>query len=368
MKPIACTFLAAAFLAGSHAALAANLLDKDPANWPAGEDPATIGRRVAENFLPRQFRYQTTPAKAHLGIIYPEAITWYGALTFARLTNDKELTSRLAGKLAPLLTAEGSSRINRSPHVDYRLFGIVPLELYLRDKDPACLALGVGMADAQWKSTTPDGITTEARYWIDDMYMIPALQVQAFRATGNPGYLDHAALAMTAYLAKLQQPNGLFHHGPDSPFFWGRGNGWVAAGMTEILTELPSGHPHHQSVLSAYRKMMAALLECQSPNGMWRQLLDDPQSWDESSGTAMFAFALVTGVKSGWLDPQTYALPARNAWLALAKRVDKDGNIADVCIGTDKGFSHAFYLDRPRANGDLHGQAPMLWTASALLR
>ena len=41
---------------------------------------------------------------------------------------------------------------------------------------------------------------------------------------------------------------------------------------------------------------------------------------------------------------------------------------SNVCIGTDKGFSEQFYLDRPRTSGDLHGQAPMLWTASALLR
>lgn len=340
----------------------------DPfADWPAGSDPATVGKKVAENFLSRQFRYQTNPAKAKLGIIYPEAITWYGALGLASANHDSGLTERLTAKFEPLLGEEGASRINRSPHVDYRLFGIVPLELYLINKDERCLKLGISLADGQWKTTTADGITAEARYWIDDMYMIPALQTQAFRATHNSVYLDRAALAITAYLDKLQQPNGLFHHGADAPYFWGRGNGWVAAGMAELLIDLPQDHPLRPRISDGCRKMMKSLLACQTADGMWRQLLDDPSSWEESSGSAMFAFAMVRGVKSGWLDRETYAPAARKAWIALASRVDADGNIRDVCIGTDKGFSKEFYLNRPRATGDLHGQAPMLWTATALL-
>lgn len=151
-------------------------------NWPAGSDPASIGKKVAENFLPRQFRYQTNPAKAELGIIYPEAITWYGALGFSRVAGDSDLSGRLAARFEPLLSEGGASRINRSPHVDHRLFGIVPLELYLINKDVRCLKLGIDLADAQWKTTTADGITTEARDWIDDIYMFPALRP---RTTGD---------------------------------------------------------------------------------------------------------------------------------------------------------------------------------------
>ena len=44
-------------------------------------------------------------------------------------------------------------------------------------------------------------------------------------------------------LDRLQQPNGLFFHAPDAKFYWSRGNGWQAAGMTELLLELPKNHP-----------------------------------------------------------------------------------------------------------------------------
>jgi unsaturated rhamnogalacturonyl hydrolase len=346
-------------------------------NWPAGTSPAEVGKRVAENCLPRKFRYEINPQKASLGVIYPEVIAWYGSLTVAQLTGDTNLTARLIQKFKPLLSEPGAQRINRSAHLDYRVFGIVPLEIYLQTKDQRCRDLGLSFADAQWAKTTPDGVTAEARYWIDDMYMIPAIQVQAFRATGETKYLDRAALAMVAYLEKLQEPNGLFFHGKEAPFYWGRGNGWMAAGSAELLRSLPTNHPQHARILAGYRKMMAALLMTQDQNGLWHQLLDKSDSWPETSGSAMFAFAFVTGVKNGWLEEKTYGPATRKAWLALVAQLDTDANLREVCVGTDKADKVVgpdleaqlkFYHERPRTAGDLHGQAPMLWTASALLR
>jgi len=346
-------------------------------NWPAESSPKVVGKRIVANFLPRKFRYETNPQKAHLGVIYPEAITWYGALTWTQWAGDSNLTTRLIEKFEPLLSDEGNTHINRSAHVDYRVFGIVPFEIFLETGDQRCLRLGLELADAQWARTTADGITAEARYWIDDMYMIPAVQTQAYRATGDQKYLDRAALAMASYLDKLQQPNGLFFHGKSAPFYWGRGNGWMAAGATELLRSLPVDHPRYERIMSGYHKMMAALLAAQDANGMWHQLIDHPEAWPETSGSAMFAFAFVTGVKHGWLDEAVYGPAARRAWLGLTSYLDEQGNLREVCVGTDKADKVVganldaqlkFYLDRPRAVGDLHGQAPMLWTATALLR
>ena len=335
---------------------------------PESADPAAVGKQLIENFLPRKFRYETNPAKAHLGVIYPEVITWYGALDVASLTEDKELLGRLTGKFEPLLGEEGNKWVNRSAHVDYRVFGAVPLEIDRIDGDKRCRELGLELADAQWQTTNEQGITSEARYWIDDMYMIPLVQVQAYRATKDRKYIDRAARALCVYLDRLQEENGLFHHGENAPFFWGRGNGWMAAGAAEVLRDLPADHPDRDAVLKGTRRMMATLKELQTDDGLWRQLLDKPESWPETSGSAMFAFAMVSGVKDGWLDGEVYGPVARKAWLALTSMLDGDGNLREVCIGTDKGFSVEYYIERPRATGDLHGQAPMLWTAAALLR
>ena len=122
---------------------------------------------------------------------------------------------------------------------------------------------------------------------------------------------------MVAYLDKLQQPNGLFFHAPDSPFYWSRGNGWMAAGSAELLRSMPADHPARPRILAGYRTMMASLLKMQGEDGLWRQLLDHPEAWPETSGTGMFAFAMVTGVQHGWLDEATYGPAARKAWLGL---------------------------------------------------
>jgi unsaturated rhamnogalacturonyl hydrolase len=345
--------------------------------WPAGTSPAEVGKRIAENFAARKFQWQTETRRRY--VIYPEICAWYGSLTVAGLIGDTDLRDRLFAKYDILLTPEGAARVSPDAHVDYRIFGVVPLEFSLQGRGDAWRAIGLTYADAQWGNPViVDGVSHEARWWIDDMYMLPILQVQAFRASQQAKYLDRAALTMAAYLDKLQQPNGLFLHAPDSPFYWGRGNGWVAAGMAELLRDLPASNPHHARILAGYRQMMAALLAMQGEDGLWKQLVDKPESWGETSGSAMFAFAMVAGVKHGWLDAKAYAPAARRAWLALVAHLDADANLREVCIGTDKAqkatksddlkVQYDFYQARPRRSGDLHGQSPMLWTASALLR
>ena len=342
-------------------------------NWPAGTSPREIGKRVAENFLARKLEVEQGKRQY---VIYPEVCAWYGALTVAQLINDRDLKTNLIQKFDPLLT-DRVKQISPEPHVDYRVFGVVPLEIYLQTKQQKYLDLGQSLADKQWEKTTPDGITSEARYWIDDMYMITAVQVQAYRATHDARYLDRAAGTMAAYLDKLQQPNGLFFHAADSPFYWGRGNGWVAAGMTELLRTLPKDHPRRARILDGYKKMMASLLKFQGEDGLWRQLIDHPESWAETSSTGMFTFAVVTGVKNGWLPAKTYGPAARKAWLGLLKHIDGEANVQDVCVGTNKANLEVgsnldtqlkYYLARQRHSGDLHGQAPVLWSATALIR
>lgn len=334
-------------------------------DWPVHASPAEVGKRLAENWVSRTLEYEQIEGRRT--VIYPEVCAWYGALQVAQLTADEDLKQRLIHKFDTFLTEDGARRIDRRPHVDHNVFGVLPLELYLLTNQSKYLDLGRALADNQWADPTADGVTRQARYWIDDMYMITALQVQAFRATRDSKYLDRAALTMAKYLERLQQPNGLFFHAPDSPYYWGRGNGWIAAGAAELLHSLPADHPQRASILAGAQKMLGTLKNDQSPNGLWLQLIDKPAAWPETSGSAMFAFAMVRGVKDGWLDEKTYAPSARNAWLGLVNYLDSNANVRDVCVGTNKGHSEQYYLEREKRTGDLHGQAAMTWVAMALL-
>ena len=331
-------------------------------NWPKGTSPQEVGKRVAEHFVVSPHQYTPT-------LHYAEVVAWYGSLTFAQLTKDDALRQKLITRFEPMMPGgNDQARIPLRHHVDDSIFGVVPLEIAIQTNDPKFLAEGKRWADRQWESPQPDGLSGETRFWIDDMYMLTLLQLEAYRATKDPKYLDRDAKEMVAYLDKLQQPNGLFFHAPDVPFFWGRGDGWVAAGMAEMLTSLPGDHPQRARILEGYRKMMASLLKFQGADGMWRELIDKPEAWPESSSSAMFSYAMITGVKHGWLDAATYGPAARKGWIAVVGYIDQNDDITSVCEGTGKFNSLDYYLARRRRTGDDHGQAPVLWAASALLR
>jgi unsaturated rhamnogalacturonyl hydrolase len=350
-------------------------------SWPPSDSPQEIGKRVADHFVatPHPNFGRATPPRY---ITYPETCAWYGALTFAQLSGDRELTAKLIARFEPLFGPE-KSLIPRPSNVDSTVFGSVPLELYLQTGEQKYLDLGKSFADKQWETPTGDafarlkpevqqwtkrGLSWHTRFWIDDMFMITMVQSQAYRATGEVKYIDRAAKEMVAYLDELQQPNGLFYHAPDVPFFWGRGDGWMAAGMSELLRWLPENHPQRARIMAGYRRMMAALLKYQGEDGMWRQLIDQTESWPETSCTGMFTFALITGVKQGWLEERAYGPAARKGWLALIQYLDANADLREVCEGTNKRNDYQYYLSRKRNVGDMHGQAPVLWCASALLR
>jgi rhamnogalacturonyl hydrolase YesR len=334
---------------------------KEFKNWPAGASPRDVGKRAAERFV-------SSIDLSKESQVYPAMCAWYGALTFAHASSDSVLSAALTHRFDQQVTPEVLRSAKDRQHVDYSMLGSVPFEIYLQKKDAKYLEMGRELADHQWEGPLPDGLTRETRFWIDDMYMITILQVQAYRATADKKYLDRAAREMEAYLDRLQQPSGLFFHAPDVPFLWGRGDGWVAAGLAELLRTLPPDHPLRKKIYDGYLKMMAALLPLQGKDGLWRQLLNQEDAWPETSSTAMFTFAIATGVKAGWLKDKSYIRAARKGWLGLVAYLEPNGDLRNVCEGTGKKNDHDYYLARKRLTVDLHGQAPLLWCAAAFLR
>ena len=363
-------------------------------NWPADVRPSVVSRRIAEQFLSTVPDYYR-PENGYRGnhgygfgkeIQYSVVSLWVNALECACIVGDKELEDRLVAAFEPYFGVKRDI-LPKFKHVDFTIIGAVPLEIAILTGDPRARTLGLKYADMQWEEPRRDdpppwynntpyeerldwwrrGYTDQTRLWIDDTYMIAALQTQAYRLTGDRKYIDRTAKEMVLYLDRLQQPNGLFHHAPGVPFFWGRGNGWMAGAMPLILRYLPEESEFRPRIMAGYLKMMATLLACQRENGMWGQLVDDPLSWGETSATAMFAHAFAEGVAHGWLNAATYGPAMRKAFFALSARMDEWGNIASVCNGTAAKNDRAYYLKRERVNGDSHGQAAMLWLCRSIL-
>lgn len=302
---------------------------------------------------------------------YQNMCTAYGILKVARAAGNDDLRKEIETAFRPYLLDGADPNRDNAKVPPHRWFGLLPLELYHQTndpRDPRYLRRGVELADQQYADADAAGMPGYTqRGFLDDIYGATVMQSLAYACTGDEKYLDRAVRQVLAYVEKFQQPGGLFHHGPQSPFFWGRGNGWAAAAMAELLAVMPAAHPWRAAVLAAYRRMMDALLASQSPQGMWRQLVDDPESWPETSGTGMFLFALAEGVERGWLPKEKFGPVVAKAWPALAGYVDEEGRLKEVCIGTGHGRERQFYLDRPRAVGDPHGQAALLWAAAAMI-
>jgi rhamnogalacturonyl hydrolase YesR len=337
----------------------------DFSGWATGEGPADIGKLAVSDM-------ETHTSDSYGGDGYALAFTWYGALKFTVTTGDNTNNQILLNAFATWLNNNPLPDNSASAGVDNRAFGVLPLEVYIETQNMSDETLGLARADAQWQN-----IATDVRYWSDDMYMITGLQVMAYRATRNSMYLDHAATEMIIYVGMLQQSDGFFWHTLQSKAYWGRANGWVASGMTELLMELPNGSTR-DSIMAAYQKEIDALLSVQisggTDDGCWRQVLDLTSAPAETSCTAMFTYALATGVKNGWLTDPKYAAAAQRGWVALAAKTGSDGKLHQVCPGTGQApagtlaSQQQFYATITLVDtGDLHGQAPLLWSANELL-
>jgi unsaturated rhamnogalacturonyl hydrolase len=308
------------------------------------------------------------PVKAE----YPTVCAYYGVLKFASAvgstsspeTNGQKLIDNVKANYAAFI--ESSADKVRKGHVDLNVFGILPFELYLQTQDEQYLKLAVNLAEDEWAEPNKGGLTAYTRFWADDMFMVGALQIQAYKALKNPVFLDRGLMQLLAYAKALQQRNGLFQHTANVPVFWGRGNGWAAAAIAMTLEGMPKEHERREELMAVYKKMMVALQKYQDASGLWHQVIIDPQSFEETSCSAMFTYAIATGIKNGWLDEsfRTTALKGFNALLLKTQ----NGRLSDVCVGTGEGKSYDHYLNRPKKTGDLHGQAPLLWAAAAMLQ
>lgn len=325
--------------------------------------------RIIHNLLNRK-EYMFYDVNTVHGIHYAEVITAFAALRISKILNDDKTLHKLIERYSFELsdTPVNGKIQNTHNHVDVNIFGIISLELYKYTKNRTYLEQGMSLVEGQWADPLENGMSSQSRYWIDDMFMIGFLQLQAYETTADTIYMERAALTVNAYLKKLQQKNGLFYHGEEALFFWGRGNGWCAVAMAQILTFLPDNHKYYTFIKKSYIKMIKTLLEYQGNDGMWKQLIDYESAWSESSCTAMFSYSIAEGLKNGFFGDKEYAHVLHTAFNALINLLDVQGNLENICAGTGQSSDANYYLERPRVTGDLHGQGFMLFLLYSLLK
>ena len=310
-------------------------------------DPLAVARRLAR-------RYPGAP-----GISYIPALAWTHTLRLAELDEDASLRGKVLEEVRPWLSGERAlfgDRISFAALAGTMIFSALAQSPGDHRAAAARLAAeGVSLAAAE----TAPGVPRHASGWSDDFFLGTTAAVRA----GDPQGIAAAVRLVTTTAARLQQPDGLFHHDAGAPVAWGRGNGFGALGLAELLTVLPADHPDRAAVLDVHRRHLAALRARQAPDGMWRQIVDVPGSYRETSVTAMTLTAMARGLRLGWLD-DSYRPAVDRAWRALLAHVAEDGTLVDVCFSTGAGATRRHYLDRPAVSGaDDRGGAMALGAA-----
>jgi unsaturated rhamnogalacturonyl hydrolase len=253
------------------------------------------------------------------------------------------------------------------------------LDVYAFDKKPVYLDYLQRVADyiLNRQVKFPDGTLARDRprqmtLWADDLYMSVPFLARMGKLTGDQKYFDFAIRQVEAFNHYIyDSATGLYFHcfyndeNTNGVARWGRCNGWVALAQCALLDALPADHPKREELRKSLLRQIVGFSRYQDSTGMWHQLLDKPDSYLESSVTAMFVYTVAHAVNKRWIDPD-YISIAYNGWHGLANEVTADGELRDICIGTGIEEDIRFYYDRPRVTNDTHGLGAFLLAGSEL--
>jgi unsaturated rhamnogalacturonyl hydrolase len=212
--------------------------------------------------------------------------------------------------------------------------------------------------------------------WADDLYMsVPAL-AQMGALTGSRAWFDDAVKQALQFHRYLWDPRAqLYAHGRhmDQPlnvgFYWARANGWAMLASVELLDVLPQDHPGREEVLANLREQIRSIAALQSgTSGLWHQMLDKTDSYDETSASAMFVYSMARAINAGWISPAIYGSVAQAGWIGVATRVNERGQVEGTCVGTTLASDNVYYYNRPQSVLAKHGYGPVLLAGAEMIR
>jgi len=184
--------------------------------------------------------------------------------------------------------------------------------------------------------------------WCDALFMAPTVWAKMAAVTKEAKYLDfmyREYMFTTDYLYDKEEDlyfrdSNYFtrKEANGKKVFWGRGNGWVFAGLPIIIRDLPKNYEHKDYFVTIFKKMAAKILSLQDPGGYWHASLLDPASYPnpEMSATSFFVFGMAWGINNGYLDRETYLPAVIKGWKTMVGSVWPDGKLGFVQpIGAD---------------------------------
>ena len=239
---------------------------------------------------------------------------------------------------------------SRVTHADDQAISYMYLKLYRRfhearmmEPTKSELDRVLSMPDVCTESCPPwHDPTTPMWWWCDALFMAPPVWAELYAITRNKAYLDHMDREWWVTSKMLYDPGEhLFfrdtsylskHEANGKPIFWSRGNGWVMAGISEVLDAMPADYPSRPRYIAQFRQMAEKLKSIQGGDGLWSPGLlgDGAYPLPEVSGSAFFVYALAWGVAHGVLDRAVYLPVVNKGWAGLVSHVYADGRLGSI--------------------------------------
>ncbi|MDR2413527.1 MAG: glycoside hydrolase family 88 protein [Odoribacteraceae bacterium] len=311
-------------------------------------------REVMQKVADWQIAHQSQVKHQPLG--WENAAMYMGMMDWAEIAGTGEGENPYEQFPRAIANRGGWQPAKRMYHADDICISQVYIDLYRKHNRPSML--WPTLARARWVIANPPENNMKLDYstgkgldkwsWCDALFMAPAVYVKLYRLTGDKRYMKFADKEFKETHAYLyDREEHLFfrdwnyferREANGRKVFWGRGNGWVAAGLAEILKELPRGNRYRPFYERLFIELCNRLRELQQEDGYWRASLLDPDSYPspETSSTGFILYAFAYGVNQGMLPAKTFLPAIKKGWEALVKAVEEDGKLGYVQpVGAD---------------------------------
>lgn len=153
--------------------------------------------------------------------------------------------------------------------------------------------------------------------WLDSLYMSCIFLFRYGTMTGDEAIINEGLNQVRIHIDSTWDDSvRLCRHAYDCTsqkhlgHFWGRGNGWVAVALVELLRLYPKADEYFYN---KYKSLMKMAYDSKSENGMLHTLINVPDSYCESTGSMLFGYAAAEGARMGLLGDEYAAWAAEIA-------------------------------------------------------
>ncbi len=210
---------------------------------------------------------------------------------------------------------------------------------------------------------------SKSQVWADNLFMLVLLLARVAVTQNDRALFSEMTTQLALHYQHLSDPaTGLLYHGwqadPTNPEgshlsggLWGRGNGWAALGAAELLelANNPAFLNFKTRIQHASLLHFEALRLYQRPDGGWNTLIDQPDSYPETSATAAISAAYLKGVRLGGLSPE-FGKAGQKGLAATLANISETGEVLGVSGSTPLLASRADYNAVPHDQLNTWGQ------------